>query len=181
MSGQRPCGAKRRDGGSCKGWAMAGQTRCRMHGGSTPSHRRAGARRVAEAQAVEMVRRAGVDVEVVADPVRVLRELASEAMALKEFFRSRVDQLQELRYESGSGEQLRSEVALFERALDRAERFAHDLAKLNISEREVRVDEAKVILIAEILGRVLANSTLGLDPGRQAEARLLLVQELESA
>lgn len=179
MTGAR-CGAKCRDGGTCTQRPMLGQTRCRLHGAKAPNSLRAGRRRLAEQQAVKAVKRAGVDVEAVADPVALLRELAAEAVALKEFFAERLAALEELRYRSGSGEQLRSEVALYERSLERAQKFAADLARLGISERSVRVDEARVILLVAVLERVLASPTLALDLGRQAEARTLLIEELRA-
>ena len=47
------CGAKTRSGGTCQAAPMAGQARCRMHGGATPVARRAAAARLA---AMEMAR-----------------------------------------------------------------------------------------------------------------------------
>ncbi|MEU2203026.1 HGGxSTG domain-containing protein [Microbacterium oleivorans] len=46
--GRRLCGAKTREAGSCRAPAMAGQARCRMHGGSLPQARRAARLRLAE-------------------------------------------------------------------------------------------------------------------------------------
>jgi len=175
------CGAKTRAGHPCGEWAMKGQTRCRLHGGKTPNSLKAAKRRLDEAAAVTAVRKAGVSLEAVADPVQLLRELASEAVALKEFFQSRLEALEELRYQAGAGEQLRAEVALYERALDRAERFAHDLAKLNLGERRVQLDEAKVVLIAAVLQRVLEAPELALDAFQQGRARTLLIEALEDA
>jgi len=180
VSGPR-CGAKCRDGHACTQWAMAGQTRCKQHGGKTPSHLRAGARRIAEQRAAKSIQRAGVDVAAVSDPVSVLRSLASEALALKEFFKQRVDALSEMRYQSGSGEQTRAELLLFERALDRSQKFANDLARLGISERHVQVDEARVVLIAAVLQRVLEAPELRLDSSQQSRARVLLVEALNDA
>lgn len=46
--GRRLCGAKTREAGSCRAPAMAGQVRCRMHGGSLPQAKRAARLRLAE-------------------------------------------------------------------------------------------------------------------------------------
>lgn len=45
------CSGHRRDGAQCGAPAMAGQTVCRMHGGSSPQARRVGKERVAERSA----------------------------------------------------------------------------------------------------------------------------------
>ncbi len=46
--GRRLCGAKTREAASCRAPAMAGQARCRMHGGSLPQAKRAARLRLAE-------------------------------------------------------------------------------------------------------------------------------------
>lgn len=46
----RQCGAKNTDGSACRGPALKGGARCRMHGGATPQAMRAAARRVALAE-----------------------------------------------------------------------------------------------------------------------------------
>ena len=173
------CGAKTRAGGSCTYRAMMGQKRCRRHGGSSPRGLAAGARRLAEERATRSVHREGI--EPIGDPVELLRGLASEAVSLKDHFSARLKALEQIRYEGNSGEQLRSEVALYERALDRSQRFLHDLAKLGLDERSVRIDEAKVVLLVAVLQRVLADPHLGLDAARQAAATGMLVEALNAA
>lgn len=173
------CGAKRRNGEPCTQVKMKGGARCRMHGGQTPQVKRAAAARLAQAKAGRAVARLGL--APVDDPVGELRSLAAEALGVKEFFRQRVDALRELRYEGVSGEQLRSEVSLYERGLDRAGKFLESLAKLNLEDRSVRIDEAKVVMLASILQRVLAAPELALDGARQVVARTLLVEALEAA
>jgi hypothetical protein len=155
---------------------MMGQKRCRRHGGSSPRGLAAGARRLAEQKATKSLSREGI--EPIGDPVDLLRGLCAEALALKDHFAARLQALEALRYEGNTGEQLRSEVSLFERALDRSQRFLHDLAKLGLDERSVRIDEAKVVLLVAVLQRVLADPSLGLDAGRQAKATALLAAEL---
>ncbi|WIY82582.1 HGGxSTG domain-containing protein [Propionimicrobium sp. PCR01-08-3] len=67
------CGAKTRDGGPCKNPPMAGQRRCRMHGGSIPAARRAGERRIAEVEAAKHVAAFGGRLDV--SPAEALLEL----------------------------------------------------------------------------------------------------------
>ncbi|HVD04284.1 MAG TPA: HGGxSTG domain-containing protein [Candidatus Dormibacteraeota bacterium] len=175
---RRLCGAKKRDGATCTMQAMKGQERCRMHGGKTPAHMAAAKRRLAEQAALRVVQREGI--VPIGDPIEMLRQLSAEAVALKDFFNDRLKALEELRYQSGAGEQLRAEVALYERALDRSQRFLHDLARLGLDERTAKLDEAKVVLLVSVLERVLASPDLALDAGRQARGRELLAEALES-
>lgn len=48
--GRRMCGARTRDGGSCRAPAMDGQRRCRGHGGASPQARKAARLRLADLQ-----------------------------------------------------------------------------------------------------------------------------------
>ena len=73
------------------------------------------------------------------DPLTALRQLAGEALALKDLLAERVSELQSWRYESVLGaEQLRSELVLLERSLDRAQKFALDLARLDLASTAAR-------------------------------------------
>jgi hypothetical protein len=175
MSERRVCGAKTRAGGECGHWAMAGGMRCRMHGGASPHVRAAAQRRVAEAKALRAVRREGI--EPIGDPVEELRDLASEAKSLKDHFGARLKALQEIRYSTpGAGEQLRAEVALYERALDRSQKFLADLARLGLDERRVRVTEAQAAVLLGVIVRGLASA--GLPDDLQLAARTAIATEL---
>lgn len=152
------CGAKTRVGGTCTYPAMLGGVRCRRHGGATPQVKAASARRLAESRALKAVRREGV--APVGDPIAALRELASEAVGLKSHFAAQLKALEQLRYEGHSGEQLRAEVALYERALDRSQKFLHDLARLGLDERQVRVNEAQIAILVGVISRGLLAADL---------------------
>ena len=104
------------------------------------------------------------------DPLRALQELAGEALRLMGYFADRLAALEQLRYEGRAGEQLRAEVALYERALDRAQRFALDLARLDIDDRLVKISEQQAALIAQVLQRVLERLGLYRDDVRVALA-----------
>jgi hypothetical protein len=118
----------------------------------------------------------------VSDPIAVMTMLAAEAVALVAAFRTMVSDLDALRYQGRTGEMLRAEVSLYERALDRAEKFAHNLAKLGLEERVVQLSEAQagtlVTLVTEVLGAPdLALSAEQISTGRRlvAEGARLLV------
>ncbi len=147
------CGAKTRSGGSCRQPAMQGSPRCRMHGGASPQARSAARVRLAERRALAVLEREGIPP--MTDPLAALQQLAGEALRLKEYFADRLAALEQLRYEGRAGEQLRAEVALFERALDRAQKFALDLAKLNLEDRLVRLSEAQGRMLAQCVEAAL--------------------------
>ena len=155
---RRICGAKTRAGHPCGHAAILGGTCCRIHGGSIGRVKRAAALRVAQEKAVKAISRDGI--VPLGDPVEMLRSLASEAVALKDYFSERLKALEELRYQGNTGEQLRSEVALYERALDRSQKFLHDLARLGLDERQVRVSEAQTAIFAGVIARALSAAGL---------------------
>jgi len=151
--GRRLCGASKRQGtGSCRkpaGWGTdhPGHGSCRLHGGATRNGRKA-----AESAALEEQARAALarlDVRPVEDPLTELQMLAGQAVAWKNAVAGLVNGLPSLRYSSGEGsEQLRSEVALWERALDRCEKVLTAMARLNIDERLAKVSEEQARIVA---------------------------------
>lgn len=166
------CGAKKRQGeGNCKrpaGWGTphVGFGHCKLHGGST--------RDQSVAAAVEQAHQqiARLDLPPTDDPIGELAKVTAQVVAWKDAMAEQVNNLTSLRYESfgegSSGEQLRSEVALFERALDRCEKFLTAMAKLNIDERLARVTIKQAALAEKALLATLGE--MGLDLPQQAEA-----------
>jgi hypothetical protein len=68
--------------------------------------------------------------------------MSGQVVAWKNAIAGLVNELPALRYSSAEGsEQMRSEVALWERALDRCEKVLTAMARLNIDERLARVSE----------------------------------------
>ena len=173
------CGAKNRQGGTCKHPAMLGQARCRFHGGSTPRGLAAGRRRVALQKATRAIEQQGI--APVDDPIGALRELAAEALGLKRYFGDRVAALESVRYEghAGAGEQIRAEMTLFGQMFDRSAKLCEALARLGLDERAVQIDEARVVLLVAVLEKVLASPELALDANRQARGRELLANYLD--
>jgi len=177
----RACGAKlrgAREGMVCAAPAMVGQARCAIHGGRSPRGLAGGRRRVAVAKATKAISRENLPP--LDDPIRALRELASEALAVKSYFADRVNALEQLRYQAGSGEQVRGELLMYGAAFDRAAKLCESLARLNLDERTTRVDEARIVLLVAALDRVLGDPELGLDVPRRERAANLLVAALEA-
>lgn len=175
------CGAKKRDGsGTCRrpaGWGTPhpGIGRCKLHGGSSPTHVRNANDQILDRRVREEL--AKLDVAPVDDPLSVLSGLLGQAIAFKDAMARRVNELSEIRYEDTKGaEQLRSEVQLLERAYDRVEKFATSMARLNIDDRLAAISERRAKLVAEALAAVLGE--LGLTYDQQREARRALAQRL---
>lgn len=164
------CGAKKHQGeGTCKrpaGWGTdhAGTGPCKLHGGATRNHRVAAIRPMAEKALYRY------DAGPVENPLTALQALAGRALALEQAIGDIVNDLTSIRYGSDAGgEQLRSEVAVLERAMDRAGRLLVDIAKLNIEDRLAKVTEAQTAMVADALAAVLGE--MGLSPEQQRDAR----------
>jgi len=137
---------------------MIGQTVCRMHGGMIPAARENGRRRAELAKALgdnkELI--AHIEGEGVTDPLGQLARLAEEAIAMKNALARRVNAIESLRYEDDKGsEQLRSEIVLYERALDRSARFVEILAKSGFEEARTRIQIQQGQLVSLLIRRVL--------------------------
>lgn len=88
----------------------------------------------------------------VENPLEALADLVSEVLTYKDYCAMQVAKLRgDERYEGKSGEQLRAEVALYERSLDRAGKLLIEWSRLNIDERLTRIEEAKAAMILTIV------------------------------
>ena len=175
------CTARAKSTGErCGSYPVKGATVCRVHGGAAVQVREAAKRRLAT-EAVEAEVKATLAFEAlegVEDPLEALSLLASEALAMKESLAARVNSLKSIRYSAhGSGtEQLRAEVALYERAMDRAAKFLDLLAKSGFEERRVRLAEQQGQLVALALRRIFAR--LNLSAEQQALLPVVVPEEL---
>jgi hypothetical protein len=101
---------------------------------------------------------ARLDVPPVHDPLAELARTAGQVVAWKDQMGAKVNELTELRYSGQLGqEQLRSELLLWERSLDRCVTVLTAMAKLNIEERQMRLTERQAALVNEILRAALAE------------------------
>jgi hypothetical protein len=167
------CGGKKHQGeGTCTqpaGWGTThpGHGRCKLHGGNSPAGRTAGAEQQARAELAKL------GVAPVADPLTELAAITGEVVAWKNAMAGKVNELTSLRYDGEfSGEQLRSEVLLWERALDRCEKFLTAMARCNIDERLARVTERQTEIVAAALSAALAEMGLPADQQREAQGRV---------
>lgn len=153
MKSNKPkCTGTCRDGRPCIGWPIRGATVCKMHGGFAPQVRAKAARNVA-AQAARRAFGRLVDVSSpVEDPLTELQKLAGDVVAWKEYLAGKIADIERLSYDSETtGEQIRGEVQLWERALDRCNTVLATCARLDIDARLATISEKKAdVVIAAI-------------------------------
>jgi len=140
------CGAKtqRGKGPACKRSPSKGAKRCRLHGGASPQVRAKAERDAHQAKLERDIQRAlrRFDIQPVGDPLTALQQLAGEILAWKDILSSKVELLRgNWRYSTEYNEQIRGEVLLYERSLDRCVQALATIAKLNIEERLAAVTE----------------------------------------
>lgn len=160
------CIAHRTNGDPCKRPAIDGGTVCWNHGGAAPRVQNKARERVAEADIVRTLAR--LDVKPVDNPLTALSQLAGEIVAFKDELARRLNQLHSIRYEDAKGgEQLRSEVVLYERALDRTVTVLATIARLNIDERLAKINAEQAELMKTVLAGGMTDA--GLDTGQRTE------------
>jgi hypothetical protein len=177
------CGGKLHgQAGTCQlpaGWGTdhKGYGRCRKHLGNSPTVARAAEReRVEHEVRAELAR---LDVVPVDNPLEELQKLAGRVLAWEKVIGGLVNGLSAIRYESEhGGEQLRAEVALLERAMDRCERVLVAMARLNVDERLVRVSEKQAAQVVDVLKGALDD--LGIDRNEE-EVRTVMARRLRLA
>ena len=183
---QRRCQAKAQDENRrrtrpCKLWAMKGLTVCYRHGGSNPTTRAAGDRRVAEDKVEKKARQLAslFDVVPVDNPLAALSQHIGEEVLFKDILATLVKDLHtdDIRYKDARGaEQLRSEVVVYERALGRVGDRLVAYAKLNIDERLAAIEEKQAEAIIRAIDAALEHAgVVGLEAvaARQVAAQRL--------
>lgn len=170
----RQCTASTRSGRRCRKPAIRGGTVCDRHGGLAPQVKRAAARRVVAEKARKLI----LSPEPVDDPVEELLKLAADAVALVDALKYHVQQLESVGTNPGDrwGEQVKPEIAAYLTAIREAERVLSSIARLDIAERMVRLDEARAELVAKAIEGVLRRA--GMDVSA-VEVRSWVAQELE--
>ena len=158
------CTAKSKQSGQqCKRHAATGQAVCAIHGAKAPQAQAAAVQRIAQAEAEAWLLEHIKD----APPMTSLREVYDELLAVagtaaawRKVMQERVSEMQSLGYQGITGEQIKAEVVLFERALDRSAKIMDLIARLNIDERKQAIDEQTGAKVAEGIRRILARLDL---------------------
>lgn len=157
-------------GKPCVNAPMKGQLVCRRHGGMAAQSRNAAALWEANIAAQKVLSTMGAIVPV-ANALAALQALAGEVIAWKDACRSRLAKLEEADWRFTSQleiEQARTEVLLFERALDRAVETLTKLSRVQVDERLALIEEAKANMIMDAFGRALAKAGVTSDAQQQA-------------
>jgi hypothetical protein len=172
----------RTTGNPCKMKPEAGAVVCWLHGGRLPKVKQAAKFRLARDKAQqEALQRLKADGASRQDVVTEMDRLAAEVIVFKDVCRERLEQLLELgelRYEGKTGEQLRAEVALYERALDRCNTVLSTNVKLNIAERKQKLDEAQAMLMVGVVKTIL--NRLDLTPEQKRIAIKVVPEEMRA-
>jgi len=151
--------------GPCHGSPVTGTERCRMHLGGAAQPVIAEARLQEEAARLLYQR----DAPAVTDPLSALQRLAGRAAAWEDIIGEKVNEMRSIRYSTEGGEQLRAEIAVMERAMDRLGKLLVDIAKLNIEERLAVIQQRTADMLELALTEALQKS--GLDAVGQSAAR----------
>ncbi|WP_327066887.1 hypothetical protein [Kitasatospora sp. NBC_01302] len=123
---------------------------------------------------------AELDVAPVDDPLTALMQLAGQVLAWQEATADLVNRLgDQVRYEGmAGGEQLRAEVQLYERSMDRAEKVLSSIARLNIEERLAQISEAQADRVLAAIDAALAAA--GLAGAEATRARQVAARHLRA-
>lgn len=176
-TGHDKCGATTKGTGRpCTrpaGWGTdhVGAGPCKLHLGCTQTHRIAARRTLANREGARELAEMGY--EPVSNPIELLADLAGQANALVKFFGAKVDALgDDVRYQSEKGaEQLRAEMAIYERMLDRTGRLAGKLAELGFEERRTAIAEEDGRRLVDVLLAVV-DGLFGVLAGKVKAAEL---------
>lgn len=161
------CGGTNRLGEPCgnpagKGTDHLGSGNCSNHAGATRTGRAAALNERAERFLYQH------DAAPVTDPLSALQRLAGRAAAWEDIIGEKVNELHSLRYSTEGGEQLRSEIVVMERAMDRLGKLLVDIARLNIEGRLAVVREATAAMLEHALAQALDSSGCDLDGQQRA-------------
>jgi len=169
-------GTRSTDGQPCRAWAIDGGTVCVAHGGAAPQVKAKAATRVAERKTEAILARI-TDYEPITDPVSELERLAGRVVRWLDVLEGIVADLHRLRYTT-QAEQIDGRIIVFERAMDRAGKILTDLARLNLDERAVKLQETQVAILAGALAEALSEAGL---PQEARQAITVRVAELVAA
>lgn len=83
-----------------------------------------------------------------------------------------------IRYRGGAGEQLRAEVALYERAMDRLGKFLSDFGRLRVDERLAKISERQADTVIGAIEAAL-NAAGVRDQGQRTAAKEAAARHLQ--
>jgi len=166
---RRCTGHSSRTGKPCKLAPVHGATVCHKHGGSAPQVKRAAARRLVEAEIRDLFGKISPEIVPVDNPLAAYAEFAGRVVAWMNLMDRLLDGLSLVGYEGRTGEQVRAEVQLFERSMDRVNSVLSSYARLNIDDRLVSITEQQAQMVVRAIDAVIAH--LGAEGFAADEAR----------
>lgn len=178
------CGAKKRQTeGLCErpaGWGTPhpGFGNCKLHGGSTRTQTVSAERQLVEAEARRLFEKVAPEIVPVDNPLEAYRMFAGRVMAWLALMEQLLADVQSPRYRGATSEQIRGEVVLYERAMDRANAVLGTYAKLNIDERLTRISEQQADILVAVLRAGLQAA--GVTPQQRELAHAAFARELRA-
>lgn len=169
----KPCG---RPAGS--GTSHPGHGKCKTHGGNIPGAAAKSERALADAMARVWIGQV-VDAPPIDNPFKALAILAGECWAWKDVCSERLRSLNTVGYEGVTGEQVRADVVVWERALDRCNAVLAGIARLKIDERLARIEQDKADMVIRAIEAALKAARVPPEriplARRQAAAQLRMI------
>lgn len=167
------CGARTRQGGTCRKPPMDGTTRCKLHGGASPNAQRLAVQRRAERELLFL----GIPVTEI-HPADAIVQLVHYQAAIVNYWRGKVNDLNEddltwgrTKEKVGGDDQgITSEAkpniayALLVQAQDKLAEYAAAALRAGVEERRVRLAESQGQLVAQAIRSVL--DALNLSPAQ---------------
>lgn len=157
---------------------MAGQRVCMKHGGASPQARAAAEVRLLEGEARTLFEKVVPEVVSVDNPLETYKQFAGRVMAWLDLMERLLADLDSPRYRGATAEQIRGEVVLYERAMDRANTVLGTYAKLNIDERLARISEQQGSMIYNAV--MTALRVAGLSPEQQDRVRPEIARQMRA-
>ncbi len=115
--------------------------------------------------------------QAVADPYSELMSCAGEIRAWKNVLRGKVAELKSFGYMGKAGEQIRADVALYERSLTEYSRVLRDISRLNLDARLVGIRQQTADMVERAIDQALVASGLPLE--QRAKARKTIREHLK--
>jgi hypothetical protein len=153
------CAATNTDGTQCKMLALTGLNVCRKHGGWSPTSRSRHAAAVEEEKARKALHRLGHPAPV-ENALLELQRFAGEVVAVKDYLRNRVFDMDETDWRYASAQQLEQVhgiVQVWERAMDRCATTLSALSRVQADERLAAIQEATLLMLLAALNGALAE------------------------
>lgn len=159
------CGARTRNGGTCArpaGWGTThpGAGSCKLHGGSTPNGRTAGAREAEQKRARSILERLE-NPEPIEHPVYELLKLAAETTAWQRILRERMSDLQDLTQNDRLDvDRERALVGLYVKAQEQNAKLLVDMAKLDLKARALDLERERAHQVITAVSQALKQAGL---------------------